>query len=331
MKAIVVSRHGSPDVLEIRDVPVPEPGPEHVLVHNHYIGVNFVDTQHRSGLYYPVTLPLIPGTEAAGIVAAIGTNVTDFQIGDRVAYAGYMGGNYAEFTSVPQQRLVPVPDALPLDQAAASLLQGLTAYVLTHRVYQVKPGDAVLIHAAAGGVGSLLVQMCKRLGAFVIGITSSAQKASIVSAAGADQVIVSPQEDFEVTTMRLTDEQGVHVVYDGVGGPAFEKNLSVLRACGYLVLFGLASGQPMPLDVSRLSGITGTNNRGSLFVTFASANDYLATTEQLRAYAAVVLDDVSRGHLHLRITGVFPLAEAAEAHALLESRASSGKILLQVL
>ena len=331
MKAIVIAQHGAPEVLQLSDVPIPEPRPDEALVQNHVVGVNFVDTQHRAGLYYPIALPLIPGTEASGIVAAVGAQVTDFHVGDRVAYAGYMGGNYAEYTAVPQDRLVPVPDALSFDQAAASLLQGLTAYVLTHQVYTVQPGDHVLIHAAAGGVGSLLVQMAKQLGAVVIGTTSSAQKAAIVSQLGADHVIISTDTDVADATLRLTDQQGVHVVYDGVGGPLFEQNVRVLRTRGHLVLFGLSSGQPMPLDVSRLSGITGTNNRGSLSVTFASANDYLTQAEQLRTSAAAVFDAVVRGQLQLRITGVFPLEHAAQAHRLLESRATTGKLLLQVL
>ncbi len=300
MKAIIVYEHGSPDVLQLRDVPIPEPLPDEVLVHNHFVGVNFVDTQHRAGLYYPVALPLIPGTEASGVVAAVGSDVTDFHVADRVAYAGYMGGNYAEFTRVPHDRLVSVPDAMSLEQAAAGLLQGLTAYVLAHQVYPLQAGEVALIHAAAGGVGLLLVQMAKQLGAIVIGTTSSAQKALL------------------------------SVVYDGVGGSMFEKSLSVLRTRGYLVAFGLANGRPMPFDISRLSGITGTKNRGSLFVTWASINDYMTTAEHLRACADAVFGAVLRGQLHLHLTGVFPLEQAAQTHLLLESRATSGKMLLKV-
>src|SRR2546426_36643 len=240
MKAIIVHEHGSPDVLQLRDVPIPEQLPDEVLIQNHFVGVNFVDTQHRAGLYYPVALPLIPGTVASGVVAAVGSDVTDFRVADRVAYAGYMGGNYAEFTCVPHDRLVSVPDALPLEQATAGLLQGLTAYVLAHQVYPLQSGDAALIHAAAGGVGLLLVQMAKRLGAVVIGTTSSAQKALLVSQAGADHVIVHTQVDFEDTTMQLTNQQGVSVVYDGVGGSMFEKNVSVLRTTNTIIHDGNA-------------------------------------------------------------------------------------------
>ena len=330
MKAIIAFRHGSLDVLQLRDVPKPEPLPNEVLIHNRFVGVNFVDTQHRSGSYYPVALPLIPGTEASGVVAAVGSDVTDFHVADRVAYAGYMGGNYAEYTRVPQDRLVLVPNTMPLELAAASLLQGLTAYMLAHQVYPLQSGDAALIHAAAGGVGLLLVQMAKRLGAVVIGTTSSAQKALLVSQAGADHVIVHTQVDFEDTTMQLTNQQGVSVVYDGVGGSMFEKNVSVLRTRGYLVAFGLANGRPVPLDISRLSGITGTKNRGSLSVTWASVNDYITTAEHLRAAADTVFGSILRGQLRIHITGVFPLEQAAQTHLLLESRATSGKLLLKV-
>ena len=330
MKAIVVYQYGSPETLEFCNIPVPEPHPHEVLVQNHFIGVNFVDTQHRAGQYYVVPLPLIPGTEAAGMVATIGSEVTDFQVGDRVAYAGYMGGNYAEYTCVPQGRLVSVPDTISLEQAAACLLQGLTAYVFTHRVFALKAGDTALIHAAAGGVGLLLVQMAKQLGATVIGTTSSEQKALIARQAGVDHIIIYTQADFVDATMQFTNQQGVSVVYDGVGGTAFEKNLDVLQSCGYLVLFGQANGQPAPLDISRLSGITGSKNRGSLFVTWASSNDYLTTTEQLRTCAQAVFSAIQHDQLHLHITSVFPLEQARQAHILLESRATTGKLLLQV-
>src|SRR5690242_1344181 len=191
MKAIVIRQHGGPEVLTLEEVPVPAPEANQVLVRNHFVGVNFVDLQHRAGLYYPVALPLIPGTEAAGEVTAVGDAVTDFHPGDRVAYAGYMGGDYAEWTCVPQDRLVAVPAELSLEQAAAVLLQGTTAYVLTHDVYPVRPGEWVLVHAAASGVGALLVQMAKDRGAPVIGTTSAAQKAALVRQAGTDEVVVS--------------------------------------------------------------------------------------------------------------------------------------------
>jgi NADPH2:quinone reductase len=330
MKAIITYQYGSPDVLQVCDIPIPEPLPHEVLVHNHFAGVNFVDTQHRSDSCYHVGLPLIPGTEAAGVVAAVGSQVTAFKVTDRVAYAGYMGGNYAEYTCVPQDRLVPVPEALPLEQAAASLLQGLTAYVLVHKVYPVQSGDVALVHAAAGGVGLLLVQMAKQLGAVVIGTTSSEQKVPLVRQAGADHVIIYTQADFEEMTMHLTNGQGVSVVYDGIGGAMFEKNFMVLRARGYLVSFGLADGKPPLIDPSRLSGITSGRNRGSLFYTWASSGDYVTKTEDLREYASAVFDSILRGQLHLHITGVLPLEQAAQAHRLLESRSTTGKLLLKI-
>jgi len=330
MKAIITYQYGSPDVLQVCDIPIPEPLPHEVLVHNHFAGVNFVDTQHRSDSCYHVGLPLIPGTEAAGVVAAVGSQVTAFKVTDRVAYAGYMGGNYAEYTCVPQDRLVPVPEALPLEQAAASLLQGLTAHVLVHKVYPVQSGDVALVHAAAGGVGLLLVQMAKQLGAVVIGTTSSEQKVPLVRQAGADHVIIYTQADFEEITMHLTNGQGVSVVYDGIGGAMFEKNFMVLRARGYLVSFGLADGKPALIDPSRLSGITSGRNRGSLFYTWASSGDYVTKTEDLREYASAVFDSILRGQLHLHITGVLPLEQAAQAHRLLESRSTTGKLLLKI-
>lgn len=331
MKAIIVREHGGPEALELVDAPTPTPAGAEVLVQNHYVGVNFVDTQHRAGLFFPVALPLIPGTEGAGIVAAVGPGVNEFQVGDRVAYAGYMGGDYAEFTLVPQDRLVAVPQEIALEQAAGGLLQGMTAYVLTQQVYRIQRGDWTLIHAAGGGVGSLLVQFAKHWGATVIGATSSARKVDFVRQAGADHVIISSESDFEAETLRLTAGQGVHVVYDGVGGPQFERNLYVLRARGRLVLFGQAGGQPLPLDISRLSGLTGSGNKGSLWVTWAAASDYYATTEELRICAAAVFDALLHEHLRLNITGVYSLEQAAEAHRLLESRASTGKLLLRIV
>jgi NADPH2:quinone reductase len=329
MQAVVVAQPGGPEVLMPTTLPLPEPGPAEVLVHNRFVGVNFVDTQHRAGLYYPVVYPLIPGIEAAGVVAAVGATVTDFAVGDRVAYAGYMGGDYAEYTLVPPARLVAVPAAVPLEQAAAGLLQGITALVLARQVYTVQPGDHVLIHAAAGGVGNLLVQIAKQAGAVVIGTTSTAEKAGGVRQAGADHVIVTTPTDFASAIQDLAP-QGVHVVYDGVGGPLFEQNLNVLRARGTLVMFGLAGGHPPPLDISRLSGLTGAPNRGSLFLTWAAASDYIATTAELRSAAAAVFDALVDGRLRLRIAGTYPLAQAAMAHHRLESRTVEGKLLLEV-
>jgi NADPH:quinone reductase len=328
VKAMMVSQHGGLDVLTLCDVPIPDPKADKVLVKNSYIGVNFVDTQHRAGLYYPINLPLIPGVEAAGVVQSVGRKVTDFNVGDHVAYAGYMGGNYAEYTAVPQGRLVPVSTSLSLDQAAAAVMTGTTAYVLTHSVYRVKAGDYVLVHAAAGGVGSALVQMAKALGATVIGTTSLERKITSILESGADEVLLYTAPDFVESVFRLTDQQGVHVVYDGVGGSLLEPSLMVLRARGHLVEYGHSGGQPLPIDITRLSGITGTKNRGSLTITWASAGDYLSTTEELRTCAAAVFDALLQGQLSTHIAHVYPLEDAAQAHSALESRATIGKLLL---
>jgi NADPH2:quinone reductase len=242
-----------------------------------------------------------------------------------------MGGDYAEWTCVPQDRLVMVPAELSLEQAAAVLLQGTTAHVLTHQVYAVRPGEWVLVHAAASGVGALLAQMAKDLGAPVIGTTSVAQKAALVRQAGADEVIVSTEQDLVTTVHTITAGQGVQVVYDGVGGALFEPSLNVLQARGYLVEFGMAGGRPPLLDVSRLAGITGGPNKVSLFVTWASAGDYLTPADALRTCAAAVFQMVMDGRLRQQVAGVFPLAEAAHAHQLLENRTANGKLLLQTL
>jgi NADPH2:quinone reductase len=330
MKAMLVTQHGPPEALTLTDLPIPQPGPGEVLVRNRVIGVNFVDTQHRAGLYWPVQLPLVPGVEAAGIVAAVGPNVTDFRVGDRVASAGYMGGIYAEYYLIPQGRLVSVPGDLTLDQAAACLMQGTTAYVLTHQVHSVKAGETVLIYAAAGGVGLLLVQMARRLGATVIGTTSSEEKAGMARWAGADHVVLSTEAGLEEAIMRLTGGQGVHVIIDGVGGTLVQASLPLLRARGHLVEYGQSGGRPMPLDISRLSGITGSHNRGSLTLTWASASDYLASTEDLRTVAQAVFDAVLRGDLRTHVAHTYPLEDAAQAHTALESRTVSGKLLLMV-
>jgi NADPH2:quinone reductase len=299
-----------------------------VLVKNEAIGVNFVDTQHRAGLYYPVALPLIPGIEAAGVVEAVGPLVTEFMVGDRVGYAGYMGGVYAEYTVVPEARLVPVPPTVDAKRAAASLLQGMTAHFLVHDAYPVREGDTVLIHAAAGGVGLLLVQMAKHRGATIIGTVSTAEKAQVAREAGADHLILSPSTDFEMETMRLTDGRGVHAVYDSVGRTTFDKSLNVLRARGSMVVFGLSGGPVPAFDINRLSGITGSGNKGSLFLTFATLNDYAARREDLLRRGKDVLDWIAEGRLTVRLAGTYPLAQAAVAHRLLESREVAGKLIL---
>lgn len=328
MKAIFIYQHGGPEVLQLEDIPTPAPHAKEVLVKNQAIGVNFVDTQHRAGLNYPVKLPLIPGTEAAGWVEAVGSEVSEFGVGDRVAYAGYMGGNYAEYTVVPAEKLIPVPPHLTFEAAAAALLQGMTAHCLAYSVYPIKAGDRVLIQAAAGGVGLLLVQLAKQRGATVIATVSTPEKAEVAQALGADHVIVHSQADFELETMRLTHGEGVHAVYDSVGRATFDKGLKVLRAQGYMVVFGLSSG-PVPLfDLNRLAGITGSGHKGSLFLTWATLSDYAAKREDLLWRAREVLDWVAAGSLNVPIARTLPLSEAAEAHRLIESRQVVGKVLL---
>jgi NADPH:quinone reductase len=328
MKAVSIHRHGGPEVLQITDMFTPSPKRGEVLVRNKAIGVNFVDTQHREGSPYPVSLPLVPGIEAAGIVETIGEDVAEFKVGDRVGYAGYMGGNYAEYTVVPQTKLVPIPNEVSFELAAASLLQGITAHALSHSVYPIKAGDTVLIQAAAGGVGLLLVQMAKRLGATVIGTVSSPEKAHLAQSLGADHVINYTNQDFESETIRLTNGAGVHVVYDGVGKTTFDKGIKVLRAQGYMVVYGLSSGSVPLFDINRLSGITGSGNQGSLFLTWATSSDYTSKREDLLKRACDVLGWVADGSLKIHIARTFPLAQAAEAHRLLQNRQSVGKLLL---
>lgn len=320
MKAIQVSRVGGPEVLTLVDVAIPELKPNEVLIQIKAAGVNFIDVYFREGRY-PTPLPLINGQEAAGVVAEVGPEVTTFKPGDRVAYVGRLG-SYAEFASVPAAQLVKVPDELDFDQAAAAMLQGMTAHYLSHGSYPVKHGETVLIHAAAGGVGLLLVQMAKRLGAHVIATAGSETKAQLAREAGADEVIIYTQQDFEIETRRLTGGQGVHAVYDGVGKDTFEKDLNVLRPRGYLVLFGGASGAVPPFDLMQLTA------HGSLFITRPKLSDYIATREELEQRANDVLQSTVHGELKLRIHKRYPLAEAQQAHRDLEGRKTTGKLLL---
>ncbi len=328
MKAIRVHHHGNPEVLQVEEIPVPQPKSDEVLVKNQAIGVNFVDTQHRAGLNFPIQLPLIPGTEAAGILESVGSDVKDFQVGDRVGYAGYMGGNYAEYTMVPQNQLIPLPDKISFETAAAALLQGMTAHCLAQSVYPVQHNDRVLVHAAASGVGYFLVQMAKHRGATVLGTVSTEEKAEFVTSMGGDHVIRYTQTDFEAETMRLTQNQGVHVVYDAVGRTTFDKSLRVLRSKGYMVVYGLSSGPIPPFDINRLSGITGAGHPGSLFLTWATMSDYTREREDLLWRARELFQGIVDGMLKVHVAQKLPLINAAEAHRLLETRQVWGKILL---
>ena len=321
MQAIQVSQTGGPEVLTPVEVPAPSPKPNEALVQIKAAGVNFIDVYFREGRY-PAPLPFINGQEAAGVVTEVGSEVTSLQPGDRVAYTSALG-SYAEYAAVPASRLVKIPDELDFEQAAAAMLQGMTAHYLVHSSYPLKKGETALIHAAAGGVGLLLVQMSKKIGARVIATAGTHEKAQLARDAGADECIVYTEADFETETRRLTNGDGVHVVYDGVGKETFDKDLNVLRPRGYLVLFGGSSGAVPPFDLIKLS------QKGSLFITRPTLAHYTATREELEWRANDVLQAIVRGDLKLRIHKVYPLAEAAQAHRDLEGRKTAGKLLLK--
>jgi NADPH2:quinone reductase len=320
MKAIQVPKTGGVEVLTILDLPAPKPKPNEVIVKIAAAGINYVDVYFREGRY-PATPPFILGQEASGVVSEVGSDVKDFRLGDRVAYTGITGA-YAEYQAVPADRLVRVPAGITDHQAAAALLQGMTAQYLTYSTYPLKKGDIALIHAAAGGVGLLLVQMSKNLGARVIATVSTEEKAKLAREAGADDVIYYTKQDFEVETKRLTDGKGVHVIYDGVGKTTFDQDLNVLRPRGYLALFGASSG-PVPLfDLNRLA------QKGSLFVTRPTLVHHMATHEELQQRANDVLNMIASGKLKLRIEHLYPLKDAQRAHQDLEGRKTTGKLLL---
>jgi NADPH:quinone reductase len=319
MKAVRVHEFGGPEVLRLEDVPTPQPGAGEALVKIAAAGVNFIDIYHRTGLY-PQKLPMGLGMEAAGTVEAVGPDVTEFQAGNHVAFSNQQGA-YAEYIVVPAAKLVPVPAELDLPLAAAALLQGMTAHFLTHSTFSLKKGDTVLIHAAAGGVGLLLVQVAKKLGATIIGTTSTEEKAQLVRDAGADHVILYTQTDFETETKRLTEGRGVDVVYDSVGQTTFEKSLNVLRMRGMMVLFGQSSGKVAPIDPLIL------NSKGSLFLTRPTVFHYVATREDLLWRSRDLFNWLVSGELKVRIDRQLSLAEAAEAHRLLASRQTAGKLL----
>ena len=320
MKAIKVSRVGGPEVLELAEVRVPEPKPDEALVQIKAAGVNFIDVYFREGRY-PTAIPFVPGMEAAGVVTAVGSQVNSIKPGDRVAYTGVLG-SYAEFATIPATSLISIPEKLDFKQAAAAMLQGMTAHYLCHSTYPLKPGETALIHAGAGGVGRLLVQMAKNLGARVIATAGSEEKASLAKAAGADECIVYSKDDFETETNRLTGEQGVQVVYDGVGKATFEKDLNVLCKRGYLVLFGASSGPVPAFDLIKLS------QKGSLFITRPTLAHYTATRQELEKRAGEVLEMILNGKLELRLHEEYPLSEARRAHEDLEGRRTTGKLLL---
>ena len=320
MRAIRVHRYGGPEALKLEDLPIPRPGPGQALVKIEAIGLNYIDVYYRTGLY-PASLPQPMGVEAAGVVEAVGPEVTEVRIGDRVAYTGVPGA-YAEYALVPSARLVILPPGLDTHTAAAAMLQGMTAHYLTHSTYPLKKGERCLIHAAAGGVGLLLCQVARQAGAFVIGTVSTEEKAHLAKEAGADEVIRYTEQDFEAEVKRLTDGQGVQVVYDSVGRTTFEKSLNCLAPRGYLVLFGQSSGPVPPFDVRQL------RDKGSLFLTRPTLAHYTRTREELLLRAGDVLRAVSIGTLKLRIGAMFPLTQVTEAHRQLEGRKTTGKVLL---
>ena len=320
MKAIRIHEHGGPDTLRYEDVPDPKPRDGEALVKLEAIGLNYIDTYHRTGLY-PLGLPFIPGLEGSGIVEAVGSGVSEVGVGDRVAY-GSVPNSYADFVVAPGEELVRLPSGMDTRTGAAAMLQGMTAHYLAHTTYPLKRGDSALVHAAAGGVGLLLVQMAKRCGARVFGTVSTEDKAKLAREAGADEVILYSEQDFLSEVKRLTDGRGVDVVYDSVAKTTFEKSLDSLRPRGYMVLFGQSSGPVPPFNLIILS------QKGSLFITRPSLGSYTSTREELLHRAEDVLGWVSSGELKLRIGETLPLSEAAEAHRRLEGRKTTGKVLL---
>jgi NADPH:quinone reductase len=321
MKAIQVQEIGGPDVLRLVDLPIPQPGPGQVLMRVEAAGVNYVEIYFRKGVY-KAALPFTPGSEAAGTVEELGPGVTGFSTGDAVASTSVLG-SYAEYALVPAAQLVKVPAVLAPEKAAAAMLQGMTAHYLTHSTFPLKSGDTALVHAGAGGVGLLLTQMAARLGARVITTTSTAAKAELSREAGAADVILYTEQDFEAEVKRLTGGKGVDVVYDSVGKTTFEKSLNCLRPRGLLALFGASSGPVPPFDLIQLSG------KGSLFVTRPTLWHYLATRAELEWRSSDVLGWAASGELKLRTEYIYPLANAAQAQIDLEERKTTGKILLE--
>ena len=320
MRAIRVHQYGGPEVLKWEEQPAPKPEAGQALVRLEAVGVNYIDIYHRTGLYKN-PLPFTLGLEGAGVVEAVGAGVSEVRVGERVAYQGVQG-SYATHALVPAARLVSLPAGLDARTGAAAMLQGMTAHYLVHATYPLKPGETALVHAAAGGVGLLLIQMAKRLGARVLGTVSTPEKALLAKEAGADEIIQYTTQDFEAEVKRLTGGRGAQVVYDSVGKTTFEQSLNVLAPRGTLVLFGQASGPVPPVDLGTLAA------KGSLYVTRPTLGHYVATREELLKRAGEVLGWVKSGELKLRIEHTFPLAQAAEAHRALEGRRTTGKVLL---
>jgi NADPH2:quinone reductase len=321
MKAIQVHRHGGPEVLSYEDVDIGPPGPGEVRVRNRAIGLNFVDVYFRTGDYAPPSLPFVPGNEGAGEVVAVGEGVVGFAPGDRVAYVGTLGA-YAQERNVPVHFLVPLPDAIDFEAGAAMMLKGLTAQYLLRRTFQVQPGHVVLVHAAAGGVGMILTQWAKHLGATVIGTVGSPEKAALALQNGCDHVIDYRREDVAARVREIAGGEGCHVVYDGVGRDTFAGSLDSLRPLGYFVSFGSASGPIPPFDIMLLM------EKGSLFATWQLLFTHLASREDVLAMSSELFDVVASGAVKIPIHARLPLAEAAEAHRRLAARETTGATVL---
>jgi len=321
MNAIQIQTTGGPEVLRVVDLPIPVPGPGQVLIRVEAVGVNFIEIYFRKG-QYKATMPLVPGTEAAGTVEELGSGVTGFKAGDLVASVGVLG-SYAEYALVPAAQLVKVPDGLTPEQAAAAMLQGMTAHYLAKSTYPLKAGDTALIHAGAGGVGLLLTQMAAKIGARVITTVSTQEKAELSREAGAAEVILYTEQDFLAEAKRLTGGKGVEVVYDSVGKTTFESSLNCLRPRGLMALFGGSSGPVPTFDLIQLS------SKGSLFITRPTLWHYIGTRQELEWRAGEVLGAVASGELKLRMEHMYPLADAGRAQDDMENRKTTGKILLE--
>jgi len=320
MKAIRVQHTGGPEVMELAEVPVPQPKPAEALIKISVAGVNSIDGHFRDGSFR-TPLPFIPGQEGAGVVTAVGRQAKLVKLGDRVAWSGTLG-SYAEYVAAPEDHLVPVPKAITDEQATAAMMQGLTAHYLANDAHKLKAGETALVHAAAGGVGLLLVQLAHAIGARVIGTASSEEKGKLAREAGADEVIIYTKADFEPEVKRLTGGKGVDVVYDGVGKATFERNLNVMKPRGMLVLYGMSSGPVPPVDPAKLS------EKGSLYMARTTLAHFTATRQELLARTSDLFRLIEDGRLKLRIAKKYPLAEAAEAHRDMEAHRMPGKLLL---
>ena len=321
MKAIQVKEHGDEQVLQITNLPIPKPGPDEVLIQLKAVGLNFIDIYMRTG-YYPHALPYVPGFEGSGIVREIGSKVSEVKVGDRVAYTGALG-SYAEYNVVKATQLIPLPDEMSFEEGAAFPLQGMTAQYLVNDFYKIKPNDRVLIHAAAGGVGLLLVQWVKHLKGIVIGTVSTSEKASIVKKAGGDHLILYTEQDFVEEVMRITDGKGVDYIIDGVGKTTFSKDMEAARKYGHICLFGSASGPAEALAPNSLQAKSLTISGGNLF-------NCMNTREEILERARMVLQGIQEKWLRLKIETIFSLDDAAKAHAMLKGRQTSGKVILKL-